>query len=265
LSKNNNVTLVGRKDHINKIKKQGLLIKGNTKLNVKIDAEKSVKNIKKHPDILILSVKSYDTINAINQAKSIIDKDTIVMSLQNGLDNIEKIEKVVDRKQIISCITTHGTIFTEPGIITHTGFGRTIVGGFDKDKLGKVRDIAKNLTESGIKTDVCKDIEKEIWIKAIINSSINTLTAIFDCKNGYLLKNPILENIVEKICKESTDVANSKNLSLSYENMIKRTKQVIFHTSNNYSSMLQSIKKNNCLMYEKSLVLFFLSYFHKIG
>jgi len=58
-----------------------------------------------------------------------------------------------------------------------------------------------------------------------------------------LLENPILENIVEKICKESTLVANKRGLNLSHNDMFNKTKQVIQYTAENYSSMLQSFQK----------------------
>ncbi|PNX51209.1 MAG: ketopantoate reductase, partial [Thermoplasmata archaeon M8B2D] len=90
---------------------------------------------------------------------------------------------------------------------------------------------------------VSDDIICEMWIKGIINSSINPLTTIFNCKNGYLLENPILDKLVEKICKESTDIAYSYGLDLDYNEMIMKTKKVIYETNENFSSMLQSYKK----------------------
>ena len=66
--------------------------------------------------------------------------------------------------------------------------------------------------------------------------------AFFECKNGYLLENPLLENLVEKICFESTNVANICDMDLDIKDMIKKTKCVIRKTSDNYSSMFQSIK-----------------------
>ena len=76
LSKNNDVVLVGRKPHVDSIKKIGLSISGKTKLNIKIRAEENIKNIDFTPDLLILTVKSFDTENAIKEAK-IIDKNTL--------------------------------------------------------------------------------------------------------------------------------------------------------------------------------------------
>ena len=63
------------------------------------------------------------------------------------------------------------------------------------------------------------------------------MTTIFQCKNGYLLKNPILENLVEKVCLESTNIANTDEKNLSYHEMVEKTKEVIRNTSENNSSI----------------------------
>jgi len=243
LSKKNNVLFVGRKPHMQAIKKNGLKITGKTQLNVKTSAEDSIKKITFSPDLLILTVKSYDTENAVKEAKSIIGTNTIVLSLQNGLDNIDKIEKIVDREKIIVGVTIHGAFFSKPGVIEHTGKGKTILGELDGKKTERIKHIADLFNEVGIETKISINIVQEIWVKAVINSSINPLTTFFQCKNGYLLENPILENLVEKICEESTEVANSKGIYLSHQDMIKKTKEVIRNTSENYSSMFQSFKK----------------------
>lgn len=243
LSKKNDVLLIGRKSHILSIKKNDLIIQGKTNLKIKIKAMEKVGGLKLKPDLLILTVKSYDTESAILQAKKIIDENTIVLSLQNGLDNIDRIKQYISYENIIAGVTTHGAFFPEPGIIKHTGKGITILGELNGIKTERIVNIVKCFNESGIETIFSKDIIKEIWFKAIINSSINPLTAIFKCKNGYLLENPILENLVEKICMESTNVANSEGVNLSHQSMIKKTKLVIRNTSENYSSMFQSLKK----------------------
>jgi len=241
LSKKNDVVLIGRSSHVNAIDQKGLTIKGKTQLNVKIRAVDSVDKISFLPDLLIITVKSYDTESAIKEVKSSIGDDTIVMSLQNGLDNIEKIEKHVSREKIIACITTHGVVFSEPGFIKHTGIGKTILGALTSGNTLNPGSIANMLSDAGIKTTVSDDIIKEIWIKAIVNSSINPLTALFNCKNGYLLENLILENTLEKICEESTSIASAYGVDVNHSDMIRKTKEVVKETYENHSSMLQSI------------------------
>ena len=87
------------------------------------------------------------------------------------------------------------------------------------------------------------NIIRELWVKAVINSSINPITAFFQCKNGYLLQNAILENIVEQVCEESTCIALKTGMSVNNDEMIRRTKEVIRETAENYSSMTQSIQQ----------------------
>ena len=243
LSKNNNVLLIGRKSHVSVIKKSGLVIEGKTQLNVKINAETSVDDVTFFPDLLILTVKSYDTESAMLQAGKTINEDTIVLSLQNGLDNIDKIKKHLNSEKIIAGVTTHGAFFSNPGIIKHTGKGTTILGELNGHKTKRIINIVNTFNKVGIETFVSENIIKEIWRKAVANSCINPLTTFFQCKNGYLLENPILEKLVEKVCAESTNIANVNGVNLSYQNMINKTKEVIRNTSENYSSMLQSFKK----------------------
>jgi len=244
LSKNNNVMLIGRKPHVSAIKKSGLAIEGKTQLNVKINAETSVDNISFLPDLLIITVKSYDTESAILQAKKIIKKDTTVLSLQNGLDNIDKIKKYLNSDKIIAGVTTNGAFFSKPGIIKHTGKGTTILGELNGHKTKRINNVINSFNTVGFETFTSENILKEIWIKAIVNSSINPLTALFNCKNGYLLENPILEKFLEMICEESTCIANTYGIEVTNLSMIKKTKDVIKDTYENHSSMLQSILQN---------------------
>jgi len=243
LSKKNNVLLVGRTPHVHAIKENGLKIKGRTNLTVKIPAEDSIDKVTTSPDLLILTVKSYDTEPAIKQAKKIINDDAMILSLQNGLDNTAKIEKIVNRKNIVAGVTTHGVFFSRSGVIKHTGKGKTILGELDGKKSERLKHITSVFNEANIETTISTDIIKEIWTKAIINSSINPLTTFLQCKNGYLLENLLLENIVEKICMESTMIANKEGIRLSYQDIYKKTREVIQNTSENYSSMLQSFKR----------------------
>jgi len=243
LSKNNNVTLIGRKPHIETIKKNGLTIKGKTKINKKIPAETTVGKIKDSPDLILLTVKSYDTEKAVKQVKKIMDKQTILLSLQNGLGNIETISRTINKNKVFAGVTTHGATFQKPGVIKHTGKGYTKIGPIKEKNQKKAKEIVKLFNNAGIKTEISQNIIRQIWIKTIINSSINPLTTFFQCKNGYILKNPILELIMEKICKESTTVVNKEGIKIANELTLEETRQVIKDTADNYSSMLQSVQQ----------------------
>ncbi len=243
LSQKNTVVLVGRTPHITAIRKSGLTITGKTPMTVHVSAEDSIDNVHMQPDVLIIAVKSYDTEEAIQEAKSLITNKTIVISLQNGLDNIEKIKKTVDVKNILGGVTTHGAVLVKPGLVHHTGIGQTILGELTGENTNRIVDLVSLFNEAGIETIKTTNFLRELWIKTIINSSINPLTALFFCKNGYLLENPLLENVMNQICKESTAVAISEKIAVTYEEMAEKTKEVVRMTAENYSSMLQSVQR----------------------
>jgi 2-dehydropantoate 2-reductase len=128
LAKKNTVGFVGRAPHITSIQKKGLTITGNTHLSIKVPAAESIKDIPFTPDMILLTVKSYDTQNASKQIQSHIHEKTMVVSLQNGLDNIEKITRFIEKKHVLAGVTTHGAFVSNPGEIAHTGSGSTILG-----------------------------------------------------------------------------------------------------------------------------------------
>jgi 2-dehydropantoate 2-reductase len=243
LAKKNPVVLVGRAPHITTIQHSSLTIGGKTRLHVKIPAVESLGSITVHPDLIILTVKSYDTEAVSKQIQPIIHDDTLLLSLQNGLDNIEKIEQFVEKSRILAGVTMHGAMLSKPGVIIHTGKGKTILGELDGHRSERLERIVRIFNEAGIETQISDEIVKEIWMKAIINSSINPITAFLGCKNGYLVENPLLENVVERVCMESTSIASSEGTLVSPTEMIEKTKEVIRDTAQNYSSMLQSIQQ----------------------
>jgi len=243
LSKNNNVAFIGRKPHVNVVSKNGLRVGGKTKFSAKIPCFTDIDNISFTPDLVILTVKSYDTEIAINQVKSLISKDTYILSLQNGLDNVEKISKIVNKDRILAGVTSHGVTFLKPGIVRHTGVGYTTIGALTLKGQRIANDVVSVFNNAGVKTSLNEDIVGEIWTKVIINSSINPITSFFNCKNGYLNENPVVENLVKSVCNESTLIANEDGLDFSFEDMFEKTKGVIRDTADNYSSMVQSVKK----------------------
>jgi len=243
LAEHHSVIIVGRPSHISCIKKKGLTIKGKTHLTINVDAVESAQQITTPVDLILLTVKSYDTIQAVTQVRPLLQKSTMIVSLQNGLDNIEKIAQQIEKTHILAGVTTHGALFSGPGVITHTGLGTTVLGELDGRQTSRLVHLVNLFNRSGIQTQMSTTIIKEIWKKAVINSSINPLTAFLECKNGYLLENPILEKVVEAICRESSFIASSNGIILSFSEMIQVTKTIIRDTAQNSSSMLQSLQQ----------------------
>ncbi|HEC94578.1 MAG TPA: 2-dehydropantoate 2-reductase [Thermoplasmatales archaeon] len=243
LTKNNEVVLLGRKTHVEQIKKHGLRITGKTDTVVHPEAVSNVDEVNEKPDLLMITVKSYDTKEAAEDARQVIGEETVVLSLQNGLDNISKIASVLGKDRVVAGTTTEASLFLEPGKIEHTGKGVTVIGELDGSITERVKHIIKSFNDVGFNTIVTNDIMKELWKKAIINACINPLTAIFDVKNGQILKHEMLHEIMKKVCHEGVKVAKSIGIKIEEDEMVEKTVTVIKDTAENYSSMVQSLRK----------------------
>jgi 2-dehydropantoate 2-reductase len=230
------------------IKEHGIKVRGISKIDVrpeKINITTNPKKIK-NSDLLILCVKSHQTKKAIEKVSPCTSKNTYILTLQNGLNNIETIEKVLKRKNnIIAGITSHGATLLSPGRVRHAGKGQTIIGRTNKKtNIKDVIKIKKIFNDANIETKITDDVKSVIWSKLVLNSAINPVGTISFKKNGQIIKNKFLKDILCKTAEESANVAKKLGIKLIYKNPSKKVIDVCKKTSENYNSMLQDILNN---------------------
>ena len=243
LSKRNKVICIARKPQVDAVKRYGITISGKTSFQGSIPYFQSLQDMNGSPDLILLTVKAFDTEKAAKDIAEYISEDIPVLSLQNGLNNCDVLLSYLTESQILAGITSHGALFMQPGVIKHTGIGKTCIGELDGKLSKRLRDFQVLCIKSGLSVAMSTNIKKDIWRKGIVNASINPLTAIFQCPNGYLLENPLLHDLVVRICEESTMIAQKNDVELTVQDMFEYTFEVIQDTKENHSSMLQSIRQ----------------------
>jgi 2-dehydropantoate 2-reductase len=194
-----------------------------------------------HPEIsaschkCIIVTKSYNTSDAAISIQPFI-KDNMILTIQNGLGNIETIKEIINSKNIIAGSTTQGALREKIDTVRDTGTGVITMDG--NHYLSHT--ICKEFSEAKIKTELTDDIDKILWGKAIINSAINPLGALTNSKNGELLTESLV-SLISEIIKESTTVANGMGIGLSEQEYLTKTISICKATSNNTNSMLSDI------------------------
>ncbi|MDY6966602.1 MAG: ketopantoate reductase family protein [Halobacteriota archaeon] len=230
------VTLVGRSAHVDVICKNGLKISGITKKNIRVKA--STDPI--YADLVLLTTKSYDTEEATRQIP--IDVDTTVVSLQNGLGNLEAISGITGEEKVVGGITFLGSTFIEAGHIKHTGLGRIVIGELDGSITDRTKTISKIFQNAGIPVEVTDDIFSRIWDKLIINVGINAPAALAKIKNGQILEYPEMKWVMVEAIKEAISIAEKIGINIS-EGLIEETIEVAEKTAQNKCSMLQDFER----------------------
>ena len=224
-----------------KISRQGIItegLSGNWRSEIKITAEpKDIGNA----DLLIISVKSYDTKNAILHARPLIGKDTFVLTLQNGIGNIEILSEILGPDRVIGGVTNQGATLIDVGSVRHAGKGETIIGRIDGKIPVELRSIREIFNKSGMETRISRDIKGLLWSKLIINAGINALTAITHLPNGKLIEFEGTRKILREAVAEATKIAKRKRIKLIYDDSLDKVEAVCEATSANISSMLQDV------------------------
>jgi len=212
----------------NKLKVSGL-INDEIKVNVKDKPEDA--------DITFVTVKAYDTENVAKLLRKV--NCGIVCSLQNGIGNEEVLQKYL--RNVLGGITTYASNLIEYGHIEFAGEGITYIGSLDGEITEDVLTVVEVLKSSKMNAEAVNNIREKIWLKAVINSVINPITALCKVRNGKIIEIPELWKIAEELAKEGENVM--KALGFNIKNLIEEVKKVILATRNNKSSMLQDIER----------------------
>lgn len=242
LSQKHDVALVCRPEQVAAVEADGLRVTGETDLVAHPEVTSDPLDIDT-PDLLVIAVKAYDTETAVKGALPLIGPTTSVMSLQNGLNNIEVLVKYAGEGRTFGGVTTHGITYLAPGHVHHAGRGYTFVGPLIKQSSTWAVEYVAAFNASGVQTEYTDNIIGEIWAKAIVNSGINPITAITGLKNGELLTNALLKDLMERAVKEGVLVAEGIGVGLPRVDLLERAREVARRTRENKSSMLQDIER----------------------
>jgi len=167
-------------------------------------------------DLILICVKSFHTKQAVEQVKPLLQQNAKIMTLQNGIGNIEIIAELAGEDRVIGGITSEGATLIETGIIRHAGRGETIIGTLDGKAPVEIRGIREVFNKVGLQTKMSRDIKGLAWSKLIINVGINALTAITRLPNGKLTEFEGTKRILRDAVTEATRVAKRKRIKLIY-------------------------------------------------
>jgi 2-dehydropantoate 2-reductase len=191
-------------------------------------------------DFVLLCVKSNKTRIAAEFLKTKLALETTIVTLQNGVGNLEILEEIFGKERALGGVTAEGATALGWGRIRHAGVGATIVG--PRGTVGgPAEKLVDALNKAGFKAETADNVKGLLWGKLIINTGINALTAITRLKNGRLPDLTGTDLIMEELVREAEAVAAAKNILLPYEDPLARVKEVCRNTSGNISSMLQDV------------------------
>jgi 2-dehydropantoate 2-reductase len=235
LSDAHDVTVVARPAHVDAIARDGLRVVGREERVCLVRAVTQLDRI--DPDTLVLlTTKVNDNAAAAAALAPLVQRDTIVVCVQNGLHG-ERIvrEAIGDRCLVLRAITQFGAIFREPGVVDLKVIGYTLI-----ERHARSAGLAGVLTASGLDGRVSPDIAVDVWRKLIFNCVINPITAI----NGLLvgdIADPRLDPLKQLVIDECLAVARTDGVTFDVD--FQQALRDQFGASRNIASMRQDLRK----------------------
>ncbi|MFA5103714.1 MAG: ketopantoate reductase family protein [Candidatus Margulisiibacteriota bacterium] len=250
------VVMLGRPQHMETIKSRGLKIEGiwgDYLVNSNLLCYSNSPDVKEDHagsfDLILITVKAYDTFSAASDLRNIINMDTLVLSLQNGIGNTEIIAKNIGADQALGGMIIFGAEIPSPGVVKVLVSADDVVIGRISQKTAQpaVEEIARTFTAAGIKTRTTEQIEMHLWNKILYNCALNALSTVLQVNYGQLLDSEYTKNIMKRVLSEIYAIAEKRGVTLETKLKEDYSKILFNHliplTASHKPSMLQDLEK----------------------
>lgn len=240
------VTFVARGENYKALKDNGLAVKSVVG-DFKIKSIKVIQSISeiKDPELIIFSIKTYDTDGVAKELALVINRKTVVITFQNGVDNDNQIKKSIKNAQVYPGVAYVITVKTRPGLIEQTGGLRKLIfGDRHNPNNPKLKGVERLMKDANIDAVVSDDITRDIWKKFMFICPFSGLTALHRKTIGEILFNPGTKKQYENCLKEAISVAKAKDVNVSdiaFEEIMKISENTV---PGSKSSLLLDIENN---------------------
>ncbi|HRK34377.1 MAG TPA: 2-dehydropantoate 2-reductase [Candidatus Hydrogenedentes bacterium] len=227
----NEVTLVDhRQDRATRLAASGISVE--TQDGVLDTKPKVVTSVPNNADLAIVLVKAHATIH-LN-----LNSRTPVLSLQNGLGNVETLCSLVGSANLMAGVTSEAATLLDDGRVRHVAPGITRFGAWTSCPTGPA---VKALTQAGFQIEMTESPGQVIWEKVAINAGINPVTALVNAPNGTILEVQELRQLMRDLVVEAVKVAATEGYR--FENsVVEVAEKTCADTAANISSMLQDVR-----------------------
>jgi 2-dehydropantoate 2-reductase len=213
------VTLIARPNHVQAIRKNGLLLDTVTfKEHVAINASTDLADVR-DAQFVLFCVKTLDTENAARAIAPHLSPNTIVISLQNGVDNVARI-RAASRINALPAVVYVAAALPEPGHVKHSGRGEWIVGEYagaappPAGASSRPERVAELCAAAGIPCRVSQNIEADQWTKMLMNCAGNAVTAIAQTSFAHIARNLDTREVLRTVINECIVVARKAGVKL---------------------------------------------------
>jgi 2-dehydropantoate 2-reductase len=202
------VVLIARPEHVAAIRRDGLRLQAlSFDESIRLSADTGPEAVR-GAKIVLFCVKSTDTEAAGAAIAPHLDPDALVLTLQNGVDNADRLRHVVPR-EVAATVVYVATGMAGPGHVRHHGRGELVI-----EPTSRGDALVRLFAEAGIPTEVSDNVRGALWVKLILNCAYNAMSAITQMPYGWLVQQPGVTRMLRDVVDECRAVAAADGVTL---------------------------------------------------
>lgn len=203
------VVLIARPQHVQAIQQDGLHM--DTKSfdeRVRLAASSEARAVQ-GAKLVLFCVKSTDTALAGAQMLPYLAPEALVLTLQNGVDNADRLRKVLPRHEVAAAVVYVATEMAGPGHLKHHGRGELVI-----EPSSASDAVAQALIAAGVPTEVSGNVRGALWAKLILNCAYNAVSAIAQLPYGKTVEGVGIRDVMRDVVAECLAVAKAEGVTL---------------------------------------------------
>jgi 2-dehydropantoate 2-reductase len=203
------VVLIGRPSHVEAIRANGLRLETKTfDEQVKLGASTRADAVR-GADLVLFCVKSTDTESAAAEIEPHLLPGALVLTLQNGVDNDERVRSVLPSSEVAAAVVYVATEMAGPGHVKHHGRGELVIAPSRSSE-----QVAQQLAAAGVPTQISGNVRGSLWAKLVLNCAYNALSAITQMPYGEVVKGQGVADVIRDVVAECLAVAKAEGVAI---------------------------------------------------
>jgi len=207
------VTLIGRRAHVEAIAREGLFL-DSVHFQERVGVAASTQaDAARDAELVLFCVKTVDTESGARALAPHLAPGALVVSLQNGVDNVERIRAAAGIEALPAVVYVAAAI-TGPGRVKHVGRGDLVIGYPRRERREEIGRVAQWFERAGVPCRISENIEGELWTKLIMNCAGNAVTALARVSYGQAAQNELTRQVMAGVAREAVAVARAAGVAL---------------------------------------------------
>ena len=201
----NDVTFVARGAHLEALRERGLEVRtqGQTIKVQPASATDDPASVEPKPELVLFTVKTFDTESAARALKPAVGPNTNVLTLQNGVDSVETLGRILGPERVLAGVCLVASSVVEPGVIQENGFSRMVrFGEPGGGRSGRVGQVARVLREAGIEVEEHENAQQAIWDKFVLLAPHASISALTQTPIGVTRETPEAMELYKTLIRE---------------------------------------------------------------